>query len=321
MDSTQRVRSILSFIQVADGGSFVAAARVLGISAAAVSKNVSGLEKALGVRLMNRTTRTLSLTVEGHTFLAQARIGVDALSAAVDAVSAHGVEPSGCVRIATSGSFGREQLMPVIPELLARHPALTIDIDFDDRRIDFINEGYDLALRGGTIANSSLISRPVCRLNMVLVAAPSYLQRHGIPGAPEQLTRHKLISRRFLSGAISKWAFTLPDGDITTFEPPQPVLIVSAPEALVQAALAGAGIAQAAVHHAWPHLQSGRLNVILPEHHHPGGYEMVLQYPHRALLASRVRVVIEHLLSAFAQDPLLHVPLADLRQYAARRRD
>lgn len=317
MDSTQRVPAILSFIQVAEEGSFAAAARMLGISAAAVSKNVSSLEKALGVRLLNRTTRTLSLTAEGQTFLERARIGVDALNAAVDAVSAHKIEPSGCVRIATSGSFGREQLMPVLPELLERHPALSIEIDFDDRKIDFINEGYDLALRGGTIADSSLISRPICRLNMVIVAAPQYLERYGIPTNPEQLLHHKLISRRFLSGVISKWAFGLPDGDIDSFEPQRPVMTVSAPEALVQAALAGIGIAQAAVHHAWPHIQSGKLKVLFADCHHPGGYEMVLQYPHRALLAPRVRTVLEHLLNAFSKDPLLHVPLEALRKYAA----
>src|SRR5450830_840396 len=117
MDSSQHVRAIISFVQAADAGSFAAAARALGISSAAVSKNVASLEQALGVRLMNRTTRTLNLTAEGAAFLKQARIALDALDTAVDAVAAQRVEVSGHVRISTSAAFGRDQLMPALPGL------------------------------------------------------------------------------------------------------------------------------------------------------------------------------------------------------------
>jgi DNA-binding transcriptional LysR family regulator len=168
MESTQRIRAILSFVQTAGAGSFAAAARALGISSAAVSKNVAGLESALGVRLMNRTTRTLSLTAEGAAFLKQARIALDALDTAVDTVAAHRLEPTGKVRISTSGAFGRDHVMPALPGLLGRYPALSIEMDFDDRRIDLVQEGYDLGLRGGQILDSALVSRSICRLNMSL---------------------------------------------------------------------------------------------------------------------------------------------------------
>ena len=318
MDSSQRVRAILSFVQAANTGSFAAAARALGVSSAAVSKNVAGLEQALGVRLMNRTTRTLSLTAEGSAFLRQARIALDALDTAVDEVAAQRAEPSGRVRISTSAAFGRQQLMPALPGLLSRHPALSVEIDFDDRVVDLVRDGYDLAVRGGHIADSALVSRPICRMNLALVASPSYLAEHGVPGSPQDLDRHRLIARRFLGGQVSPWNFRSNDGSITTFEPAQaPVLTLSAPETLVQAARDGLGVAQVGIHHAWAHLASGALKVVLHRQHDPGSYELVMQYPHRALMAPRVRATLEHLLEAFAGDEALHVPLEALVAHSA----
>jgi DNA-binding transcriptional LysR family regulator len=316
VDLSQRVRAILSFVQAADSGSFAAAARTLGISSAAVSKNVASLELALGVRLMNRTTRTLNLTDEGAVFLKQARIALDALDTAVDAVAAQRVETSGHVRISTSAAFGRDQLMPALPGLLSRYPALSVEVDFDDRVIDLVHDGYDLAIRGGHIADSALIARPICRLNMVLVASPDYLERNGTPRTPQQLDRHTLIARRFLGGRVSPWCFRAADGSITTLDTDHAALTVSAPEALVQAAFFGMGIAQVGVHHAWKYLSSGSLKVLLLGQHDPGSYEMVLQYPHRALIAPRVRATIDYLLAAFANDEALHVPLEALAAHA-----
>lgn len=317
MDSSQRVRAILSFVQSADAGSFAAAARALGISSAAVSKNIAGLEKALGVRLMNRTTRTLNLTEEGETFLRQARIGLEALDLATDAVIAHRAAPSGRVRISTSVGFGREQLAPTLPGLLEKYPGLSVDMDFDDRVVDLIQERYDLALRGGRIADSSLVSRTVCHFKLVLVAAPSYLARHGVPRQPESLAQHRLLTRRFLGGRVSPWNFKANDGSIITHNTEGAVMTLSSPEALTEAALAGIGIAEVGVHHAWKHLLTGDLKVLLLDSHHPGSFEMTLQYPHRALVAPRVRVTVEYLLDAFSRIEALHVPLTAVKRYKA----
>lgn len=316
MDSSHRVRAILSFVQAVDTGSFAAAGRVLGVTSAAVSKNVASLEAALGVRLLNRTTRTLNLTDEGTAFLRQARVALEALDAAVDAVAAQRAEPNGRVRISTSAAFGREQLMPVLPGLLARYPELSIAVDFDDRVVDLVRDGYDLGLRGGHIRDSALVSRPVCRLNKVLVASPDYLSRQGVPRAVEDLRRHRLVARRFLSGTVDAWSFQAADGSMTTLDPTDSaILMLSAPEAVVEAARDGIGIAQVAVHLAWDHLVAGRLKVILQRQHHPGTYEMVIQYPHRALIAPRVRVVVDYLLEAFAANSALHVPLDALAEH------
>lgn len=315
MELSQRVRAILSFVQAVNAGSFAAAGRELGISSAAVSKNVAGLEKALGVRLMNRTTRTLSLTDEGATFFKQARVALEALESAGDSLAERRAEASGHVRISTSAAFGRDQLIPVLPALQARYPGLVIEVDFDDRVIDLVGDGYDLAIRGGHIADSALVSRPVCRLNLLLVAAPEYLAHKGVPRSPEDLLQHRLISRRFLGGRVSPWNFRTADGSISTLNLESATLTLSAPEALAQAASLGLGITQVGVHHAWPYLKAGKLKPILLDIHDSGNYEMVIQYPHRALIAPRVRVTIDHLLDAFRHDDALNVPLAELRRF------
>ncbi|RQT03955.1 LysR family transcriptional regulator [Burkholderia contaminans] len=318
MDVSQRTRAILSFVHAADGGSFAAAGRMLGITSAAVSKNVAGLEQALGVRLMNRTTRTLKLTDEGSVFLRQARVALDALDSAVDSIVAQRLGPQGRVRISTSAAFGREHLQPVLPGLLARYPGLSVEADFDDRIVDVVRDGYDIVIRGGNVHDSALVSRPVFRMNTVLVASPAYLASHGIPRAPGDLVAHRLIARRFLGGEVATWSFRTRDGSIVAVDPGETALLTfSAPEAVLQAARDGLGIAQVGVHLAWAHLRAGALKVLLHRHHLPGSYEMAMQYPHRALKASRVQATVDYLLDAFAANESLHVPLKALDAYGA----
>jgi DNA-binding transcriptional LysR family regulator len=152
---------------------------------------------------------------------------------------------------------------------------------------------------------------------MALVASPAYLREHGIPCSPLDLNQHTLIARRFLGGRVSPWVFRADDGSITTHEPESAALTLSAPETLVQAALDGMGIAQVGIYLAWKHLKAGALKVVLYGQHQPGAYEMVMQYPHRALMAPRVRTTLEYLLEAFSQDEALHVSLASLEAYVA----
>jgi DNA-binding transcriptional LysR family regulator len=318
MDSSHRIRAIVSFVQATESGSFAAAARALGVSAAAVSKNVAGLEQALGARLLNRTTRTLSLTAEGTAFLRRARVALQALDQAVDAVAAQRAQPVGHVRISSSQAFGVAHLMPALPPLLARYPGLSVEVDFDDRVVDLVQGGYDLVLRGGHIHDSALVSRPVCRFKLILVASPAYLAAYGVPRTPDDLPAHRLIARRFLGGGSMPWSFLTAEGAATEYDAAgQAALTLSAPEAVLQAALNGAGIAQVPLHLAWRHLQTGALKVLMYPQLQPGNYELVIQYPHRALMAPRVRVTLEHLSDAFAKDEALQVPLTEAQRYAA----
>ncbi|WP_321817441.1 MULTISPECIES: LysR family transcriptional regulator [unclassified Paraburkholderia] len=317
MDSSQRVRAIISLVQAVDAGSFAAAGRLLGVTSAAVSKNVAGLEKALGVRLMNRTTRSLKLTEEGEAFLRQARVALEALDAAVDTIAAQRAVPAGRVRISTSSAFGQDHVLPALPALLARYPGLSVEVDFDDRVVDIVRDGYDIAVRGGNIPDSALVTRPVCRLNTVLVASPEYLAKHGAPQTPDALMAHRLITRRFLSGHVVPWNFKGEDASITTLDPAgKALLTLSAPESLVQAACDSVGIAEVGVHLALEHLRAGSLKIVLHQFHLSGSHEMVMQYPHRALVAPRVQVTVKHLLEALEADRKLHVPMNALDAYA-----
>jgi DNA-binding transcriptional LysR family regulator len=312
MDATQRVRAMLSFVQAADHGSFAAAGRVLGITPAAVGKNVAGLEAALGVRLMNRSTRSLRLTGEGRAFVERAREAIAALDAAIDTVAAQRAQPAGRVRISTSNAFGHRYVLPLLPLLVAKHPGIVPEVDFDDRRVDIVREGFDLALRGGTIEDSSLVSRHVCNLHTLLVASPAYLKKHGVPRDPQELKSHRLIALRYLNGTMVRWRMR--GGE---FMPEPPALVLSDPLAVVEAAAAGMGVAQVGAHHAWRHLQGGKLKPLLARHHDSGKLTMALQYPHRALMAPRVRATVDFLLAELAENESLHVTPAQWRELAA----
>lgn len=318
MDATQRVRAMLSFVQAADHGSFAAAARNLGISPAAVGKNVAGLEGALGVRLMNRSTRSLQLTSEGRAFLDRARDAIHALDLAIDTVAAQRAQPAGSVRISVSTAFGHRYVLPLLPGLLKRHPAIVPEVDFDDRQVDLVREGYDIAIRGGRLEDSNLVSRHICDLQIALVAAPAYLKAHGVPARPQDLARHKLVSTRYLGGNVSRWSLrSAPGKPVEEWLPEPAAVVVSDPQASVEAAVAGLGIAQAGVHHAWPYLQAGKLKVVLPRHHDSGRRAMALQYPHRALVAPRVKATVDYLLESLKRNEALAVRSSDLHPYYA----
>ncbi|KQU75194.1 MULTISPECIES: LysR family transcriptional regulator [unclassified Rhizobacter] len=317
MDAAQRVPAILSFVQTADRGSFAAAAKALGISGAAVSKNVASLEASLGVRLLNRTTRVQRLTNEGEAFLERARVAIDALDAAVDAVAAQRAEPSGRVRISCATHYGQSFLLPLMPGLRARHPGLVVDLDFDDRRVDLIAQGYDLALRGGRATDSGLVSRPVGRLEMVLVATPAYLAARGVPRTRADLPVHDVALVRFLSGEVSPWTFREPDGSTVDFWPERCVMTIST-GAAVETARLDLGIVQVGLPQAWPLLKSGELKALFVDEHVAGDRELALHYPHRALVAPRVRATVDHLVAQLASVEALHVTRDDLRPYAAQ---
>jgi len=298
MEVAQRVRAILSFVQTADAGSFAAAARALDISAAAVSKNVAALEQGLGVRLFNRTTRTLSLTGEGAAFLKQARLALEALDAAVDTVAAHGGDLAGHVRISTSAAFGRDQLMPALPGLRARYPALTVEVDFDDRVTDLVRDGYDLAIRGGQIADSALVSRAICKLHLVLVASPAYLAAHGTPSSLEDLKEHWAVNYfSSQTGRDLPWEYVV-DGEVRTLSVRSRVSVGSS-EAYLGANLAGIGLAQIPRPGIEALLERGELVEVLPEWR-PPAMPVSIVYSHNRHLSPRVRVFVDWLAERMA---------------------
>lgn len=313
----KQLQGLLAFVEAATTGSLTAAAERLDVTPAAVSKSLARLETQLGVRLLHRSTRRLSLTDEGAGFLSKARLALRALDDAVDEVSQAARVPAGRVRISVGIGFGRRWVLPLLPVLTRRHPALAIELDLDNRPVDLVAEGFDIGIRGAVVDDSSLVARRVCRLPVVLVASPAYLKRSGVPTSVDDLSAHHCALVRYAGSSAIGWRFRRPGGRRIEIVP-EAALTLSDPEALLDVALAHAGIAQVGLHHALPYLRSGRLQLVLPDWHDNGEREIVLHYPHRQFLAPRVRVVVDALLAHLAQATDLHVTPAEVAQYAAQ---
>jgi DNA-binding transcriptional LysR family regulator len=298
----KQLHGLLAFVEAATTGSLTAAARRLELTPAAVSKSVLRLEAELGVRLFNRTTRRIALTDEGARFLVDARGALRALDDAVTNASRAATEPTGRVRISVGIAFGRKWVLPALPKLLAKHRALKVEVDLDNRPVDLVAEGYDIGIRGGASEDSALVARKICKLPVVLVASPGYLKQVGVPTRAADLAAHRCIGVRLRGKPPSSWFFRRAiDARGSKAFSPDAFLSVNEPEAVLEPALAGAGVAQVALHHALPHLRAGRLKLILTETHDGGERDYLLHYPHRQFLAPRVRVVVATLLDAFRE--------------------
>ncbi len=296
---------LVSAVQAADSGSFTAAANVLGLTPAGVSKNVAALEAQLKVRLFNRTTRQLSLTEEGKAFIAQSREGLGLLAAAATQAT-QGLTPHGLVRVSCSVGFGRRYVLPTLPAFYARYPEVQLELSLNDRTVDLVREGFDVGIRGGAQPPEGMVARKICVLSAVLVATPRYLKARGTPTHYSELAGHDLLRVKFPSGRITPWLFKETgrgkdkrNGNVVGFDGPARLLI-SDPEVILDAALLHLGIARMGRHHAHSALQRGDLAEVLARQHVPDESSMVIIYPHRAGLAPRVRVLVDFLMAQFA---------------------
>lgn len=312
----KQLQGLLAFVEAATTGSLTAAADRLEVTPAAVSKNLARLEEQLGVRLLQRSTRRLSVTEEGTRFLDKARVALRALDDAVTEVSQAASTPAGRVRISVGTSFGQKWVLPLLPALTAKYPGLSIELDLDNRPVDLVAQGYDIGIRGAVMEDSSLVARRICPLPVVLVATPAYLRQRGTPAGVDDLEHHDCVAWRSSSGAIAPWLFRRANGKRIEYTP-KARLTVSDPEALVDVALAHAGITQTGLHHVLPFLRSGRLKILMAGRHDAGDREMVLHYAHRQFLAPRVRVVAEALLAGLINAPDLRLMPVDLSQCLA----
>lgn len=297
---------LISAVQTADSGSFTAAASVLNLTPAAVSKNVATLETILQVRLFNRTTRQLSLTEEGKTFIAQTRVGLDALETA-GLQATQRLKPQGLVRVNCAVGFGRCYVLPVLPAFYALYPDVRIELNLNDQAVDLVGERFDVGIRGGSQPPEGMVARKICEIPSVLVATPKYLTLRGTPKHYSDLADHDLLKVKFLNGRILPWTFKEKMNDrekVVSFEG-QAKLLVSDPEVILHAALLHMGIARMGRHHAHRALQCGELVEVLPRQHVTSEATMSVFYPHRAGLAPRVRVFVDFLLAQFAKDESL----------------
>lgn len=287
------LQGMTAFAETVRQGSFAAAARELGLSPSAVAKSVARLEEELGLRLLHRTTREVSLTSDGHGVFERCRGIVDAIDALrAEAEDVRG-EPSGTLRLNAPITWGKRVLVPVVARLLARHPKLAVDIAFTDRYVDLIHEGFDAAVRVGTLRDSTLVARPFARQALVTVASPAYVATHGKPASPAALAAHRcLVFRMPSTGRPRAWEFVV-DGAPMAMVPATAVTMNDG-EALTRAAAAGLGLAQVPIYMAEDDLGSGALTEVLKPFR-PPPLPITLVYPSSRQVTPRLRVLVEAL--------------------------
>ncbi|KAA0016260.1 LysR family transcriptional regulator [Salinicola corii] len=293
-----RLQAMQVFRAVIDAGSFAGGARRLGVSNAMVSKQVSRLEEMLGVRLLVRTTRRLQLTAEGERYLTTAVRLLDELQELEAGIGEQRGEIRGRLRLSAPVDFGARSLMPALQAFEAAHPAVSLDLVLEDRRVDPLAEDFDLVVRIGELEDSSLIARPLMQMPMHVYASPAYLQRHGTPRHPQELRDHRCLHYT-LSRHGLYWPFRV-DGEIYRFRL-QPALSCNNGRALVEAAVLGMGLTLKPASLAAPEERAGQLVRVLESFEMPP-LDIHLLYAERDYMPARLRALIEALLGYFGDD-------------------
>jgi DNA-binding transcriptional LysR family regulator len=298
-----------AFVRAVELGGFSTAARELGLTPSAISKLVTRLEDRLGVRLLNRTTRRLALTPEGEAYFHRVQRILADIRDAEDEVARFRAEPRGLLRINVGTAFGMHQLSPALPEFLARHPEIQVELTVTDRVVDLIEEGADLGIRLGTLPDSSLVARKICDLERVICASPAYLRKHGTPRQPEDLLRHNCLAITY-APALRRWPFDGPEG-VRHVEVAGNVSANTA-EALLQLALLGVGIIRLTDAIVGDAIAGGRLVPLLQDVHHAEPLPLHAVYPQGRHRSPRVAAMIDFLVQRFG-DASWRVPVRGRR--------
>jgi DNA-binding transcriptional LysR family regulator len=284
-----------TFAKVVEAGSFVSAANAMGLSKAAVSRQVSDLEARLGARLLQRTTRRLSMTREGELYYARCKELIAAVDDADAELGANAGEPSGIIRINAPQTFGVLYLASLWSRFVELHPKVGLDIVLSDRVVDLVEEGFDVAVRISTLSPSTLISRKLASTRMVVCASPTYLERRGVPAAPRDLSRHDVIAYS-LWNARNLWSFEGPEGPASVRIEPR--IHTNSGDTCRRAALDGQGVILQPDFLVAADLREGTLVELLKDFRSVElGIHVV--YPSRDHLPLKVRRLIDYLVEAF----------------------
>jgi DNA-binding transcriptional LysR family regulator len=287
-----RLKQIESFVGVATKGSLTAAARAEDVAPAVVGRRIDALEARLGVKLMVRTTRRITLTHEGSAFLDDCQRLLADLANAEASVSEGGVKASGYLRITAPAGFGRRHVAPMVPRFLALHPDVHVSLNLSDRVVDIVNESFDCAIRVGDLPDSSLVSVRLADNRRQCVAAPAYLKRAGTPRSPAELQRHECLTLSSDASQSRGWAF-LVEGAVTHLRP-SGRLDCSDGQVLHEWCRQGLGIAWRSTWEVDADIAAGRLVSVLDEFAAPPNGIYAL-FPHARHLALRVRLWIDFL--------------------------
>lgn len=289
-----------AFVRAVELGGFSTAARDMGLSPSAISKLVTRLEDRLGVRLLNRTTRKLALTPEGEAYFHRSQRILSDIHEAENEVAQFRTQPKGLLRINVGTAFGMHQLTPALPEFLAAHPELQIELTVTDRVVDLIEEGADLGLRLGTLPDSSLVARKICDVERVVCASPAYLEKNGTPKRPDDLLRHNCLAISY-SPSLRRWPFASGDG-VRHVEVAGNVSANTA-ESLLQLALLGVGIIRLSDAIVGEAIRDGRLAALLQDVHHAEPVPLHAVYPQGRHRSPRVAAMIDFLVERFGSAP------------------
>jgi DNA-binding transcriptional LysR family regulator len=292
------VRHLVSFVQTAEHGSFSAAARVLGLTPAGVSKNVARVEADLGVRLFHRTTRHLALTEAGERFLREVDGPLTSLQAALATANQIDSHPAGTLKLSMGHAFGRAFIVPLLDDFLSRHPKVVPDLHFDNNQVDIVAEGFDAAIGGGFPLAAGVVARELAPVHIVAVASPAYMSGRKPPNTPADLAAMDGIMRRSTpTGRVRPWVLRSRRGTEQAAAC-KPRLVLSDPEAVAQAARMGLGVALLPMPFVFAALQSGDLVRLLPGWHFDSG-PVFIYYSSRRMLPAKTRAFVDFTLERF----------------------
>ncbi len=280
-----------TFVTVVDAGSFVGAAEMLSLSKAAVSRQVNELESRLGVRLIHRTTRRMSLTTEGEVFLNRCRHLLSELDEAEAEISSRSTVASGLLRVNVPVTYGIRRLAPLWGAFRDLHPRVRLDITLSDRMVDLVEEGFDLAVRIGQLRDSSLVSRRLSQTRLIICASPGYLEGHGAPRHPSELAEHAVIAYSYLSGG-DEWHLEGPQGVVRVRT--RACIHTNNGDTCHAAALAGQGIVLQPDFVVGEDIRRGKLVELMPEYS-AGELGIYAVYPTRRYVAPKVRALVDFL--------------------------
>ena len=315
----ESLRGILNFARVAELGSFAQAARELGISAVAVSQNISRLEKGLGVRLLARSTRQLSLTAEGQAFLAQCREPLAELDRACRQAKDDTQHPRGRLRVTAVSPVAYLYLIPALPQFFERFPDIELELELSEDANPLIGRRFDVGIRVGALQDAAFVARPLGPLRMLTLAAPAYLAAHGKPQTPDDLVQHRLLVAHFTDREqptpFMLQSRSAPDGPalprmLSTTGSLAGRFVCSDYRGLLAACEAGLGIAQLPQPVALAALRAGRLQLLLADHTLQG-LLLFLHDPSRQQLPARVRAFVDFVVQQFGGHPDLSVDPAE----------
>lgn len=296
----ESLANLESFARSADLGSFSAAARQLGLTPAAVSRNVALLEKNLGTRLFHRSTRKLTLTESGERFLAGIGEHLDGLRSAISEVSSDHGEPAGVLKVSVALAFGMEYLIPLLPDFMQRYPKIRIEWQFENRQVDLIAEGFDAAIGGGFDPSPGVVARTLAPAHIIAVASPRYMEGRRKPASPKDLAElDGIVMRSGRTGRIRQWTLR---NAVGATEPAElrHHLVFNDPAAMTRAGIEGLGVAMIAVPDALPHLDTGTLVRLVPKWYADAG-PISLYYASRTLLPAKTRTFVDYVTESFGQ--------------------